>query len=146
MNHSQACVDLVAQFEGVRLEAYQDQRGIWTIGYGHTYSAEPGKTCTIEQAKNWLFTDLMIADQAVNKSVAISVNQNEFDAMVSLAFNIGGSAFEHSTLVDMLNKHDIMGAANQFLVWCKTNGQTNAGLVRRRTAERKLFLSPQLVA
>lgn len=145
MTHSQACTALVSEFEGCELHAYQDQRGIWTIGYGHTYNVSPVETCTPEQATAWLNTDLMMADRAVNNAVSIVLNQNEFDACCSLAFNIGGGAFLHSTLVRLLNDHDIMGAADEFLVWDKTCGATNPGLLRRRQAERTLFLKPPTV-
>lgn len=143
MTHSEACVDLVATFEGLRTTAYQDQRGIWTLGYGHTYGVEEGHTCTVDQAKAWLYQDLMIADRALQKCVKVETTQNQWDALCSLAYNIGGAAFEASTLVKLLNVHDFTGAANQFLNWDKTNGAVNLGLVNRRAAERKLFLTPE---
>lgn len=145
MTHSVVATGLVQAFEGCVLKAYADQRGILTIGYGHTYNVTPNEVCTPEQATAWLNSDMMMADRAVNAAVSIVLNQNEFDACVSLAFNIGGGAFLHSTLVRLLNAHDIMGAADQFLVWDKTNGETNPGLLRRRQAERTLFLKPPTV-
>lgn len=143
MTYSEACVDLVGTFEGLRMTAYQDQRGIWTLGFGHAYGVEEGQTCTVDQAKAWLSQDLMIADRALQGCIHTLVNQNQWDAMCSLAYNIGGSAFAHSTLVSLLNEIDFMGAANQFLVWNKVNGEPNAGLTNRRAAERKLFLTPE---
>jgi lysozyme len=143
MTHSGACTDLVASFEGLRLRSYQDQRGIWTIGYGHTYNVGPNQTCTQEDAEKWLSTDLMIADAGVNRAVTVPLTQNQFDACVSLAYNIGVHAFGQSTLVNLLNQEAYDGAANQFSVWNKTNHVENPGLTRRRVAERALFLKPE---
>lgn len=142
MIHSDNCTNLVASFEGCKLTAYQDQRGIWTIGFGHTGDVNKGDTITADHAHVLLSNDLKIADKAVAAAVSVVVNQNEWDAMVSLAFNIGGSAFLHSTLVRLLNSQDFDGAGNQFLIWNKTNGFANPGLTRRRVAERKLFVTP----
>lgn len=144
--HSQQCVDLVASFEGCELNAYLDQRGIPTIGYGHTANVVMGDICNDAQAKEWLSEDLETADAAVNKVVTASLTQNQFDALVSLAFNIGASAFGHSTLVRLLSAGYAEGAANQFLIWDHTNGKVNPGLTRRRIAERKLFLQPSAPA
>jgi lysozyme len=133
---------LIEQFEGLRLTAYQDQRGIWTIGYGHTGDVWPGETITQAQADDFLALDLHSAETAVFKAVKTAVlNQNQFDALVSLAYNIGGGAFSKSTLVSLLNQGAVAGAANQFLVWDKTNGVVNQGLLNRRMAERTLFLA-----
>ena len=140
MTHSQACTDFVAAHEGLRLDAYLDSVGILTIGYGHTYNVGPGDTCTAEQAKKWLNTDLMVADHGVNQAVKVPLTQCQFDACVSLAYNIGSHAFGASTLAQKLNRGDIAGAAEQFLVWNKAGGKINLGLVNRRADERKMFL------
>jgi lysozyme len=140
--HSPQCVSLVASFEGMELRAYQDQGGIWTLGYGHTADVKEGDTCTQQQAEAWLSEDLETADIAVNKAVTVPLTQNHFDALVSLCFNIGQGNFAKSTLVRILNAGSIQAAADQFLVWDKVGGQTNAGLLRRRNAERALFLTP----
>ena len=140
MTHSEACVDLVAQFEGLRLAAYQDQKNIWTIGYGHTYNVGRGDTCTIAQAKAWLFTDLMVADHGVNQALKVPVTQYEFDACVSLAYNIGVHAFGASTLARKLNAGDIAGAAQAFLSWDHAGSAVSEGLFRRRKAEMAMFL------
>lgn len=141
MTHSQACTDLVASFEGCELNAYLDQRGVPTIGYGHTSNVVMGDICNDAQALAWLSEDLMTADKAVAAAITPAVNQNEWDAMVSLAYNIGSGNFLHSTLVRLLNAEDFEGAANQFLAWCHINGVVSPGLTRRRTAERALFLT-----
>jgi lysozyme len=89
MMHSQKAIDLIKEFEGCRLEAYKDQAGVWTIGYGHTSLVDCAYTCTQEQADAWLDKDVAIADRSVNK-LAPWANQNQFDALVDFAFNLGG--------------------------------------------------------
>lgn len=141
--------------EGVVLSEYKDSAGILTIGVGLTSAAvEPrvtaGLTITTRQASEILSRDLAIFVAAVNASVKVPLNQNEFDALVSLAFNIGAGAFKGSTLLRKLNAGDRKGAADQFLVWNKitVNGkkQSLRGLTTRREAERKQFLSRALIS
>ncbi len=141
---------LIERREGVVLSAYRDSAGILTIGVGHTSAAgesrvTAGMTITAWQASEILSRDLVIFEAAVNASVRVPLNQNEFDALVSLAFNIGAGAFKGSTLLRKLNAGDRKGAADQFLVWNKITvnckKQTVRGLTTRREAERKQFLS-----
>lgn len=133
---------LIENFEGLRLTTYRDQRGIPTIGYGHTGAdVFEGQTITQEDADNLLAIDLHHAEQVIYNNVIDPLNQNEFDALVSLIYNIGGGAFKSSTLLKLLNAGDFLGASSQFLVWDKTNGVTNQGLLNRRNMERALFLS-----
>jgi len=132
--------------EGVVLKAYRDSVGVLTIGVGHTSAAgspkvTPGLTITATQADEILSRDLAIFEKAVNASVKVPLSQNEFDALVSLAFNIGAGAFKKSTLVRELNKGNRAAAADQFLRWNKAGGRTLKGLVNRRHAERLQFLS-----
>lgn len=140
----------IKQREGVVLTAYLDSVGVWTIGVGHTSAAgapkvSSGMKITAAEADEILSRDLAIFEAAVSSAVRVNLNQNEFDALVSLAFNIGPGAFKKSTLVKKLNAGDRMGAADQFLVWNKgtVNGKKVAikGLTTRRTAERKQFIS-----
>lgn len=134
-------VALIKQFEGCRLTAYQDQRGIWTIGYGHTGpEVVQGLTCTQTQADSWLLADTHAASMAVLKDVDIILTQNQFDALVSFTFNVGIGNFAGSTLLKQLNAGHTALAADQFLVWDHVNGVPNAGLLRRRQAEQALFL------
>jgi len=142
---------LIEQREGVVLSAYKDSAGILTIGVGHTSAAGASKVTadmkiTAAEASAILSRDLTTFEQAVSAAVKVPINQNEFDALVSLAFNIGGGAFKQSTLVKRLNAGDRQAAAQQFLVWNKitVNGkkQTLKGLRTRREAERKQFLTP----
>jgi lysozyme len=136
----------ITQREGNVLTAYQDSVGVWTIGVGHTAAAgdpapRPGMTITVAQSDEILSRDLAVFEDAVNKAVHVILSQPEFDALVSLAFNIGSGAFAKSTLVKKLNAGDRKGAADQFLVWNKAGGKVLKGLATRRAAERKQFLS-----
>ena len=141
---STAGINLICSFEGLRLNAYDDGVGVWTIGFGTTIypngiKVKQGDTCTEAQAKAYMAHDLKKFESAVNSAVTMSINQNQFDALVSLAYNIGTNAFKNSTLVKKLNAGDIRGAAAQFDVWNKGGGKVMQGLVNRRAVERKLF-------
>ena len=138
-------VDLICDFEGKRLVAYDDGVGIWTIGFGTTIypngiRVKKGDTCTEAQAKAYMQNDLKKFEHAVNDAVNIPLNQNQFDALVSLTYNIGAAAFSKSTLVKKLNAGDIRGAADQFDVWVNAGGKRMQGLVNRRSKEKLLFL------
>ena len=135
---------LICSFEGLKLKAYDDGVGVWTIGFGTTIypngiKVKKGDTCTEAQAKAYMAHDLKKFESAVNSAVTVSINQNQFDALVSLAYNIGTSGFKNSTLVKKLNAGDIRGASAQFNVWNKGGGKVMQGLVNRRDVERKLF-------
>lgn len=145
MHVSPSGVDLICNFEGLRLKAYDDGVGVWTIGYGTTkypngIRVKKGDTCTLEQAKAYMQNDLKAFEQTVNNTVKVPVSQNQFDALVSLAYNIGSTAFKNSTLVRQLNEGNYKAAANQFNVWVNAGGKRMQGLVNRRAAERTLFL------
>lgn len=137
-------VAFIKEFEGLKLEAYQDIAGIWTIGYGHTETAREGMTVTEEQAEALLRWDLKGFETAVNGTVKVELQQHEFDALVSLAFNIGAGAFRRSTAVKRLNGLDRHGAAEAITWWNKArvNGEFRevTGLTRRRRAEALMFL------
>jgi lysozyme len=139
MNYDQDGLSLTEQFEGCRLEAYQDQVGVWTIGYGHTKGVHAGMTCTLEEAQQFLCDDVAEAVAAVNHLVTIQLSQGEFDALVDFTFNLGIGNFASSTLLKKLNAGDIEGAADEFLKWDVAGGQHVAGLLKRRQAERALF-------
>jgi lysozyme len=141
VNYSKSGLALTEQFEGVRLTAYQDQVGRWTIGYGHTADVKAGDTCTQEQAEAWLLFDTSWASQTVNLYVTIALTQGEFDALVDFVFNLGGGSFEHSQLLVMVNQRNFAGAAAQFELWDHAGGKVVAGLLRRRLAEEAEFKS-----
>ena len=146
MSVSNKGVDLICEFEGKRLVAYDDGVGVWTIGFGtikypNGVRVKKGDTCTLDQAKEYMRHDLIEFEHTVNSSVKVPLNQNQFDALVSLAYNIGSSAFKSSTLVKKLNTGDYQGAADQFNVWVNAGGKRMQGLVSRRDREKLLFLS-----
>lgn len=141
MKLTTAGLNIIKAFEALRLAAYLDGGGVPTIGYGHTKGVKMGDTCTPAQAEAWILADSASAVAAVNGATKAPVSQSQFDAMVSLAFNIGNTAFIGSTLARLLNAGDVPGAANQFPRWNKDNGLVVAGLTRRRMAEQALFRS-----
>ncbi|WP_347709332.1 lysozyme [Acinetobacter sp. NIPH1876] len=138
-------LDLIASFEGTKLKAYDDGVGVWTIGIGTTVypngvKVKKGDSCTLDQAKTYFAHDLKRFEASVNNLVKVPLSQNQFDALVSLVYNIGSGNFASSTLLKKLNAKDYAGAADQFPRWNKGGGKVMKGLVRRRAAERVLFL------
>lgn len=141
--YSNTGLALTEKFEGLRLTAYQDPVGVWTIGYGHTGSdVVQGLTITEEQASILLAADVAWAVTCVNKAVKAAINQNQFDALVDFTFNLGCAAFSGSTLLRKLNAGDLAGAAAEFRRWNKAGGRVLAGLTKRRQAETDLFNTP----
>lgn len=133
---------LTERFEDLRLVAYQDVRGIWTIGYGHTGpDVHQGLVWQKEKADIVLLEDTQRAVDCVNRCVTVPLTQNEFDALVDFTFNVGCKAFEESTLLAMLNNGNKAGAAEQFEHWKFAGGKVVEGLLNRRLAERQVFLS-----
>ena len=142
LTYSTKGLALTEQFEGCSLNAYQDQVGVWTIGYGHTGSdVKPGMTITSAQAQALLALDVKSAAACVNNVVAVQLTQQEFDALVDFVFNLGAGAFRNSTMLRELNTGDFTGAAAQFDLWDRAGGAVVAGLLRRREGEADLFES-----
>lgn len=141
-----AGLELIKTFEGCRLRAYPDPGtggAPITIGYGATGSEiHLGLIWTQDQADARLVEDVERFCEAVEEALTVDVSENEFAAMVCLAFNIGAAAFRKSTLLRLVNEGDMAGAAEQFLRWNRAGGRVMEGLTRRRTAERALFLAP----
>lgn len=138
--------EFIKKEEGVKYKAYLDSAGVPTIGVGHTRKVVMGQAASEHQVDVWLEEDLTEAEQAVNNYVHVPLNQNMFDALVSLTFNIGGNAFRESTLLRLLNEGLYKDASEQFLVWNKVTvkgkKEESKGLAGRRERERKLFLKP----
>ena len=138
-------IDAIKEHEGLRLVAYLDSVGVWTIGYGDTGpDVVKGLVITKEQAENRLRKRLVEFEGYINRAVKVKLTQNQFDALVSLVYNIGPTNFNTSTLLKKLNAGDYAGAADQFLVWNKgrVNGKLQVidGLTNRRKKERLAFL------
>lgn len=135
---------LIKEFEGLRLDAYPDPATggePWTIGVGHTGGVKKGDRITEAEADALLKRDVERFEKAVNAS-APNTTQNQFDALVSLAFNVGEGNLKSSTLLKMHNVNDFAGAQGQFVRWNKAAGKVMAGLTRRREAEAKLYGTP----
>lgn len=147
MKVSDKGVALVAGFEGFRSHAYQDQVGIWTVGYGETWlgarRVQKGDFMNMAEAADRLRARL---DRDFAPAVARALlggpalNQAQFDACCSLAYNIGTAGFAGSTVARKVRAGELGAAANAFLLWCKAGGKVLRGLQVRRAAERKLFL------
>jgi lysozyme len=145
MKISKAGIAMLKLFEGCELKAYICQGGVWSVGYGHTGDhVYPGMEIDERTAEKLLHNDLLKFERAVQSVCdGLSIKQWHFDALVSLAFNIGILAFKSSTLVKLLQAGDFAGAADQFLVWTKAGGRVSKGLKNRRAIERSVFLSDQ---
>jgi lysozyme len=140
MSFSENGLKLTESFEGLRLTAYEDIGGVLTIGYGHTgRDVYRGQVITQEQAESLLALDTHLAVAAVNHLVRVPLNQNQFDALVDFAFNLGAGALAGSHLLRYVNAGDFNRAAEQFPAWDHVNGTVSEGLYRRRIAERDLF-------
>jgi len=145
MKISNKGVQFIKREEGEKLTAYLDTRGIWTIGVGHTGSVDGkavsrGMTISQNKSTELLLSDLTWVERAVNSNVKTKINQNQYDALCSLVFNIGASAFSSSTVLRRINKSDFTGAAEAILMW-KRAGNDPDILLPRRKRERELFLT-----
>ena len=138
---SQAGVNFIKKEEGLRLDQYADAAGFPTIGYGH--KIEPPEffppAITEPEAEKLLRRDIARFESSVNDLVKVPVTQNMYDALISLAFNIGIGALARSTTIRLLNKGDYKGAADAILLWKFANKQPI--LLARRERERTVFLS-----
>jgi lysozyme len=136
---AQSTLAFITKEEGARNKAYKDSKGLWTIGVGHLIKADEQHlitaTLTDEQVEELLRSDLKWCSEAVESSVKVPLSQSQFDALYSLCFNIGETAFRKSTVVRKINENDLKGAADAILMWNKPEV-----LVNRRKRERALFL------
>ena len=139
MQISEEGKQLIKKFEGCRLEAYKCSAGVWTIGYGRTTNVQEGDTCTQEEAEKWLNEELVVYGAYVNDAVLITLEQNEFDALVAWTYNLGSTNLNNSTMLRVLNDNQKEDVPHQMRRWNKANGEVLEGLVRRREAEALLF-------
>ena len=141
MRLNQTGIDFLKKEEGFRAEAYQDSKGVWTIGYGttvyHGAPVQPGMKITEKEAQIAFEFDTAWAQTTVNQEVKVRLTQNMFNALVSFVYNIGAPAFIGSTLLRMLNQGDYEGASQQLLRW-KFSGKKEV-LLGRRIRELDLF-------
>lgn len=143
MRSSKAGIDFIKSFEKCSLVCYDDGYGFPTIGWGHLVKKdEPyviGSRITQEKADQLFTQDLQQYEDTVGDLVKVPITQNQYDALVSLAFNIGGRNFKGSKLLEKLNAGDYDGAGSHFKDWVRSNNKVSKGLVRRRSAEAKIF-------
>jgi len=143
MKTSQKGIDLIKAHEGCRLEAYVCPAGKNTIGYGHTgKDVFPGMNITQGRAEDLLAKDLERFEVLINQFVTSPINQDQFDALVSFTYNIGGTAFINSTLLKVINKApDDWAVGTELMRWIRGGGKVLDGLVNRRKAECDLYFS-----
>lgn len=137
---SVAGVTLIQNFEGTETTAYLDAVGVPTICTGSTRGVYLGQTATLSECEERLQEDTSYAGQGIARNVRVKLTQEQYDALVSLVFNIGPGAFSHSTLLKRLNAGRCREAADEFLRWRYASGKPLRGLLRRRQAERELFI------
>ena len=145
MKLSQKGVDFIKSHEALRLKAYQDSKGVWTIGWGHTKNVHPGDVITREQAEQFIRDDFAWVERTLNADLVAGrdkplVTQNEFDALCSLVFNIGSNAYLESTVRRKIKQGDKMAAAHAFGMWVYSEHKFVQGLANRRADETRLFL------
>ena len=143
MTPSEKCYELVKRFEGLRLESYPDPATGGepiTCCYGHTGpEVKMGMKFTQNECENYLRRDLVHVGEQIDKMLTVDVTQGQFDALCSLAYNIGVGNLAKSTLLRKLNAGDVLGAAMEFPKWRNAAGHVMPGLVTRRAAEQALF-------
>ena len=149
MKTNEAGLSLIKSFEGLRLKAYKCPAGVWTIGYGHTgKDVKPGMIITEEQAEEYLRQDLERFEKGVDDLVEVDINENQYSALVSLAYNIGLGNFKKSTLLKLINKgnqNELEAVHSQFKRWVWAGSQILPGLQRRREAEFKLYSTQESI-
>ncbi len=136
-------LDLIKQFEALRLEPYQDIAGNWTIGFGHLIAPDENLMRQISRAKaEQLFAvDIAEAEACLRDAVKVPIKQNQFDALASFTFNLGCGNFRSSTMLRLLNGERYYEAGDQLTRWNKSGGQADAGLTRRRETEKSLYMT-----
>ena len=135
---------LIKQFEGCRLEAYRCSAGRWTIGYGHTDGVKKGMKITQQQAELIFQNDIALFSKSVSNVIgSVNLNQNQYDALVSFAYNCGIGNLKKSTLLKRIKENpNDERIGYEFSRWAYSNGRYLAGLARRRKAEAELYFLP----
>lgn len=140
---NQAGRELIKHFEGCRLKAYQDQRGIWTIGWGTTFNVVEGMVCTQAQADTWFDLHLEAeVEKPLNECLGYELDENQFSALCSFAYNIGIGNFKKSAVFRAINKGDFDDVPIHIAAWKYADGKVLGGLEARRNAEIKLWNTP----
>lgn len=138
MKISEAGIKLICKWEEFRPYAYVCPAGLWTIGYGHTGGVKPTDKIGLTQGEEYLRQDLATVEKCLN-ALELELNQNQYDALCSLIFNIGTGNFLRSTMLKYLKAKQYDKASAEFLKWRKANGKVLKGLEARRKDEQELF-------
>ncbi len=136
-------LDLIKHFEGLVLKAYKCPAGVWTIGYGHTKDVQPGDEWSESTADHMLEVEMEEYEGYINDSVTAPINQDQFDALVSWVYNLGGGNLKASTMLKVLNAGQYEEVPAQMMRWNKAGGKVLEGLTRRRQAEANLFMGKE---
>ncbi len=139
MRTSPEGIDLIKHFEGCETKAYQCSANVWTIGYGHTRGVREGDEITDDKAEYLLLEDLKHFEGYVDRLVEVSLNQDQFDALVSWTFNLGPTNLGESTLLRKLNQGHYDEVPSEMARWNRSDGKVSEGLKRRRKAEGLLW-------
>ncbi len=146
MKINQAGLNLIKKYEGFRSRAYRDAVGVWTIGYGHTSMAglpkvTPGLKISRQQGEYILARDVEKFAREIRPMILVDLTDNQFSALVSFAYNVGGANFRKSSVLKRVNAGRFDAVPNRLSLWVKAGGRTLKGLVRRRAAEGELFIA-----
>lgn len=134
---NQAGLDIIKHFEGLRLKAYKDSVGIPTIGYGHIKDVTMDTVITEHEAEQLLKNDLEVVYRAISRLIRVPLTDNQFSALCSFVFNLGGGALQRSTLRSKINRGD--NPEGEWQKWCFAGGRKSKGLLKRRQAEAALY-------
>ena len=147
MHINERGIEMVKSFEGISLKPYLCPANVWTVGYGATRSStgrpidQDMEPITEAEAEALLIRDLESSEGWVRRLIKTALTENQYSALTSFTFNVGAGALQRSTLRMKLNRGEYQGAADEFPKWRIAGGRILAGLVRRRTAEKALFLA-----
>lgn len=143
---SDEALALIKRWEGLRLQAYECEAGVWTIGYGHTKTARPGQVISQTKAERLLMEDLAEFERAISEMVRVPLTDGQFGALVSWAFNVGTEAARRSTLIRRLNRLEYDAVPAELMRWNKVDRRVVPGLTNRRAAEAGLWARGSKVA
>jgi len=146
MQISEEGLSLIKKFEGCELEAYLCPAGVWTIGYGHTKDVKEGDKINKEEAEYLLQEEMIEYEGYVNDFVEVTLQQHQYDSLVSFCYNLGGGSLKKSTLLKVLNDSKYEEVPAQIRRWNKAGGEVLEGLVRRREAEAVMFMGGEWYA
>ena len=138
-------LNFIRGVEGLEHEAYQDEGGVWTIGYGHTRGVKEGDSISTFKANTYLNTDLVAFELQLQRLVRVELHQNQYIALLSLIYNIGGTQFAESTLLKYVNEKKFDLVPDEIRKWNRVNGEVSLGLTRRREKEALLFANDTVI-